>query len=338
MNPSKRALVFVALFSLVCARAACGDSIPPEVVAWAKQFEKIDSISLVWDMERPVVSADGQTVQSLRADVFLKARWPDAMDVQTGPHRQATSAPVLASDPFKERHVYNGAGELLIFSVRGTIKTLERFPAQLDLSKERAAFLDAAPLFAGKWMSAAGIPLQSAKVTKSEANGFEVSADGLGVRLSLVPEARSGGLVLSRIEVRDANGPLLFTHEYSDFRPASGCNATIGYRRRVTLEPRMIPKSANGPEIPRVREDVLIEAAAIPRLESAAFNVSTAGFRERPNAGPAVPAQTDPKPGSAVPKEPGKRSSLMGPSLTSFGIAFLLAGGILVARRLTLSR
>lgn len=338
MNRSIRQICWRSLWAVTTAPLALAGPVPAPVGAWATQFERVESASLIWDMDRPVVSADEQTVTMLRADVFMSVRWPDAMDVRKCRNRQPTDAPALATDPFRERMVFTGSGELLLFMAQGSVKTVERHAAALDMAVDRSTFLDAAPLFAGKWLAAVGLPQQTAKVRDVGSDGFEISIGSTGVTLHLRTDAGSGRLVLGKVTFHEGSGPLLFQHEYSDFRPVTGCDALIGFRRRVTFEPAMMPPKGEGPEIPRVRDDVLIEAAVVPRLPDGAFQVSTAGFQEKSLRRGEGQQQLQPQIEPRIAPTPPKRSSLLGPSLTSFGIACLLAGGLLVTRRLIYTR
>lgn len=317
--------------------ALASSGTPDAVQKWADCFGSIESIELTWDMDRPTVSLDRKRIEMLRADVFVRARWPDAWDIKVSRVRGQYDAPFTASDPGPERRVFTPGGELLDFMDFGTRKSVRRSHYAMNLALDRSIWFEGGPLLAGKWLHAVGLPQGLAEIQTAKNGTFVVEVPSQRVRMTLVPSDAAGcsGLVLARVDAFRDSGEPDATYEYSDFRVPPTFQNAIGYRRKVTLAPRTVPGLEDLPKSPESREDVLIDARIVPRFSAEAFDVSTAGFtdvskpKQPPRESSAPEAQDSPKESS---DHKGASTGLGTGWLPGFGIGLIVAAGYLFAR------
>jgi hypothetical protein len=308
-----------------------------EVSRWAACFEHVESVEITWDMERPTLTLDRKRHEMLRADIFLRARWPDGLDVRTGRARGPTDPPQFPDDPFVERIVRTPGGEFLEFSERGAAKSVRRARSTVDLSQSGIVWLEGAPLLAGKWLHAVGLPQHLAEVRANQDGSLTIDIPSRQIRATLSPHEGPTGrsLVLSRVVSLGNSGSALCTYEFSDFRPVAGAEAPVGFHRTVTLSKDAVYPIEGAPEIPRVREDVLLEAKVLPRFDASEFSAPTAGFVDitetRPPPRPPAPAHDPPAP-SPVDQHSGSAAPARLPWFAGMGVGLLLAATVVTLR------
>ncbi len=293
-----RFMSIVLLTSALTGTAIASQVDTERVERWAACFASVESIELVWDWEAPTIRTDGKSIDKMRTDVFLRARWPDGLDAQYGRGRASTDAPRTQDGEFTERIVFKPGGDMLEFSGQGSRKSVERRHGSLDHRTSAAVWKELGPLFSGKWMHDVGFPAKLAKVSAGENGAFVIDVPSMKVRAVLSPYSGPGcsDLVLSQVQVLGQKGNVQAQYDYSDFRPAENTKIAIGFRRRTTLSVELVDISPDLPKTPRERQDVLVKARVIPRLGADTFDVSTEGFKEQTRPDPkAVPDPNDPR-------------------------------------------
>lgn len=304
MNTGDSIKIGVLLLAFgACAMHGSAQAVEPDardpVLDWAQHFAGIESGEIVWDAERLSPRPDRKAYEQFRADVFVRYRWPDCLDLQFGQTRGSTDVPRQRQDDFDERVVF-AMGQMTELNGQGSRKSFRRSPSKFNLRSSRSVFLDGAPLLAGKWLHEVGLPQGLGSVTRIEPDSFSVDIPSFRVRLTLVPSKGLGAssLVLGMIEFLGKNKQVESSYQYTNFAVPKGLPVAVGYRRHITLASS---GSVNGmedmPPLPLERDDFILDVNVLPRLSDKEFEVSTAGFTDisKPKQGaePLAPAKEE---------------------------------------------